>query len=108
MTSSSLVDFGRLTLPVGESEWIIAEFTLRGIAVGFIVRAGGTRCGNLEEGCCELRVTGGIDENVTLVWALIPEDTVVTTFPRLETASAEELLSITVLNCDYKYSCIRP
>ena len=31
----------------------------------------------------------------------------VTTFPRIETASAEELLSITVLNCDCKYSCIR-
>ena len=67
MTSSSRVDFGGLTLPVGESEWIIAEFTIRGIAVGVTVKGGGTGCGNLEEGRCELRVTGGIDENVTLV-----------------------------------------
>jgi len=83
MTSLSLVDFGGLVLPVGESEWIIAEFTTRGIAVGFTVKGGGAGCKNLEEGCCELRVTGGIDENVMLVWALVPEDTVVTTFPRL-------------------------
>ena len=67
MTSSSPVDFGGLTLPVGESGWIIAEFTIRGIAVGVTVKGGGTGCRNLEEGCCELRVTDGIDENVTLV-----------------------------------------
>ena len=67
MTSSSPVDFGGLTLPVGESEWIRAVFTIRGIAVGVTVKDGGTGCGNLEDGCCELRVTGGIDENVTLV-----------------------------------------
>ena len=89
------------------------------------MKGGGTGCKNLEEGGCELRVTDGIDENVTLVWVLISEDPVVTTFPRLETASAEELLSIlllvsyissgrigplsiTLLNCDCKYSCIRP
>ena len=102
MTSSSPVDFGGLALPVRESEWIIAEFTIRGIAVGFTVKGGGAGCRNLEEGCYELRVTGGINENVTSVWALVPEDTVVTTFPRLETALAEELLSITVLNCDCK------
>ena len=35
--------------------------------MGVTVKGGGTGCGNLEEGCCELRVTGGIDENVTLV-----------------------------------------
>ena len=73
----------------------------------FTVKGGGTGCRDLEGGCCESIVTGGIDENVTLVWALISEDAVVTTFSRLETASAEDLLSITVLNCDCKYSCIQ-
>ena len=107
MTSSSPVDFGGLTLPVGKSEWIIAEFTIHGIAVGFTVKGGGTGCRNLEDCCCELRVTSGIDENVALVWALSPENIVVTTFSRLETASAEELLSITVLKCNCKYSCIQ-
>ena len=73
MMSLSPVDFGGLALPVGGSEWVIAEFTIRGIAVGFTVKEGGAGCGNLEEGCCELRVTGGIDENVMLVWALVSE-----------------------------------
>jgi len=103
-TFSSLVNFGGLTLPVGWSEWIIAGFAIRGVDVDSTVEGGGTGFRNLEEGCSELRVTGGIDENVTLVWALISEDTVVTTFPRLETGAAEELLSITVLNCACKYS----
>ena len=63
MTSSSPVDLGGLTLPVGGSEWIIAEFTIRGIPVGVTIKGGGTGCENLEEGCCKLRITGGIDEN---------------------------------------------
>ena len=83
MTFSSPVNFDGLTLPVGESEWIIAEFTICGIAVDFMVKGGGSGCRNLEEGCCKLGVTCRINENVTLVWALISEDTVVTTFSRL-------------------------
>ena len=107
MTFSSAVNFGGLKLPVGDSEWMRAEFAIRGVAVDFTVKGGGTGCTDLEGGYCESRVTGGIDKNVTLVWALISEDAVVTTFSRLVTASAEDLLSITVLNCDCKYSCIR-
>ena len=105
---SSPVNFSGLPLPVVESVWRIAGFVIRGVAVDFTGKGGDTGCGNLEEGCCELSVTGGIDENVTLVWAFISGDAVVTTFPRFGTASAEELLSITVLNCDCRYSCILP
>ena len=107
VTFLSPVNLGGLTLPVGDSEWMRAEFAILGVAVDFTVKGGGTGCTDLEGGYCESRVTGGIDKNVTLVWVLISEDTVVTTFSKLETASAEDLLSITVLNCDCKCSCIR-
>ena len=55
-----------------------------------------------------LETTRGVDANVTLVWVLISEDTVVTTFSGLVAASAEELSSITAFICDCKYSCIQP
>ena len=94
MTFSSAVNFGGLKLPVGDSEWMRAEFAIRGVAVDFTVKGGGTGCTDLEGGYCESRVTGGIDKNVTLVWALISEDAVVTTFSRLETASAEDFPNV--------------
>ena len=38
MTFSSPVSFGGLTPLVGESEWIMAEFTIGGVAVGSAVK----------------------------------------------------------------------
>ena len=107
MMFSLPVGFGGLTPLVGESEWIMAEFTIGGVAVDSAVKGVTTGLRNLGGGCCKLGTTHGDDANVTLVWVLISEDTVVTTFAGLVAASAKEL-SITAFSCDCKYSCIRP
>ena len=93
---------------VGESEWIMAEFTIGGVAMDSAVKGVTTGLRDLGGGCCKLGTTCGVDANVTLVRVLISEDTVVTTFAGLVAASVEELSLITAFSCDCKYSCIWP
>ena len=65
---------------VGESEWIMAEFTIGGVAMDSAVKGVTTGLRDLGGGCCKLGTTCGVDANVMLVRVLISEDTVVTTF----------------------------
>ena len=96
MVFSSPVGFGGLTPLVGESESIMAEFTIGGVAVYSAVKGVTTQLRNLGGGCCKLRTTRGVNANVTLVWVLISEDTPVTTFSGLVAAFGGDVVNNSV------------